>query len=163
MINSKKKNIGVIFIFLLLILAIAYVSVTYYVKKRSTITQIDNPIVKCSGIKIPTTKQLFLYKDSFKRKHNFYIEVSNVLENINSVSVSSNKKFEFCFNPKPLNYMVVRLMDNGNYEKIYESLKDNNQIYYITTPNEPGKYIYSISAHYTDGLGIYYFSITVVN
>lgn len=153
-ISHTKKYILIIFILLLL-------SIFSIIYKSTVIFPIDNPIVSCLNIEIPTTKTMFLYKDIFKRKHNFDTNVANVLKNIKSVSLPPNKELKFNFKQKPLNYTIVKLLENGNYEKVFDTDKVGEEAYYITTPSRKGTYIYSISAAYTDGTGIYYFSITI--
>jgi hypothetical protein len=116
----------------------------------SVVPQVDNPIVRCSTIEIPTVKTDFLYSDFLKRRHNFHIDVNNELINTKSSLVKSNTELKIIFNHKPSNYALFRKLDNGNYEKVFDSTESTNRTF--TTPSKPGKYVFSVSANYNEGL-----------
>lgn len=125
----------------------------------SVVPQVDNPIVTCPTIEIPTVKTDFIYSDFLKRRNNFHKDVNNQLISIKSILVQPNEELKVIFNQKPLNYLLVRKLDNDNYEKVFDSTESSNGTF--TAPSKSGKYVFSISANYNEGLGIYYFSIVV--
>lgn len=152
-ISYKKMFIAVILaVFCLFIIIFFYV-------RWSVVPQIDDPIVKCSTLETPTVKTDFVYRDSLKRRYNFHTNVSDELLTIRSVLVQPNEELKVIFKQKPSNYCIVRKLYNGNYEKVFDSAESSNGTF--TAPSKPGKYEFSISANYKDGLGIYYFSIEV--
>lgn len=151
----KHRNI-----FTLLIFVFCIIFGVFIVIRSNNIPQVDNPIVSYSNTEIPTIKTDFLYSDVFKRKHNFHIDFNNEVNNINPIMVLPSKELKIIFKYKPLSYMLVRQLDNGNYENIFYSNEGDSETA-ITTPKEPGKYVYGISANYPEGLGLYYFSIEV--
>ena len=122
---------------------------------------IKNPIVKCGSKEISVIKTDFTYKSIFKRKNNYHSTKINPLKSIKIADVPPNKKINFNFKKKPKSYMVVSLLDNGNYKMALNVKEGQEGKNYITTPKDHGKYTYSISTEYNEGLGIYYFSINV--
>lgn len=123
------------------------------------IPQIDNPIVRCPTVEIPTFKTDFIYSDFLKRRRNFHIDVDNELINTKLTSVQPNTELKIIFNHEYLHYSLFKRLENGNYEKIFDSNESTNGTF--ITPDKPGKYLFSISADYDEGLGIYYFLIEV--
>lgn len=83
----------------------------------SVAPQVDNPIVTCPTIEIPTAKTDFIYSDFLKRKYNFHTDVNNQLISIKSILVKPNEELKVIFNQEPLNYLLLRKLDNDNYEK----------------------------------------------
>jgi hypothetical protein len=127
--------------------------------RLTVIPQIDNPIVKCSTIEIPTVKADFLYNDFLKRRDNFHIDVNNQLINSKPTLVQADTELKITFNHKPTSYVLFRKLDKGNYELIFSSTQSINET--ITTLEKPGEYVFSISADFKEGLGIYYFVVEV--
>lgn len=144
-----------------MVCVLCIIFITLIVVKSSNLPQIDNPIIKCSNIEIPAVKTDFLYSDFLKRKYNFHTDASKELMNIKPVIVQPNEELKIIFNQKPIHYMLVRQLSDGNYEKVFESGESVNNTSTISAPCKSGKYVFSISANYTEGLGIYYFSVEI--
>lgn len=132
---------------------------TLVVVESNIIPQRDNPIVRYSATEIPTVKTDFLYTDLLKQRHNFHADANKELMTMKPALVQPNKELKIIFNQKPFNFMIAKQLDNGNFEFI--SIEEKNEVSSIITPNKPGKYVYGISAIYSEGTALYYFSIEV--
>ena len=146
-------------IYLLIFLLITTTGFLFLQKGNNT--QIDNLVVKYDTIEISTINTKFIYSSIFKRKNNFHSDINNILKTNKPVNVMPNKELSFVFKQKPKSYMVVETLDNGNYQIILDVKEGEDGNNYIITPYEPGEYIYSISANYSEGVGIYYFSVNL--
>lgn len=156
MIIIDKK----IVISILLVVCLSFIALI--IVRSSAAPQIDNPIVLGSNFQISTVKSDFLYSDFLKRKHNFHTDINFDLLKAKPMVVSSNDELKINFIKEPENFGVFRQLRNGNLEKIFDSIEDGKDISNFKTPNTPGIYVFSISASYKEGVGIYYFSVEVV-
>ncbi len=152
------KNKLLISVIVLIILVAATILI---IKANSNEIQIENPIVKYNDKEISTIKTYFYYTSRLRSKYNYYVDDNDVIESLDALSALPNTELKIGFPHEPNSYMVVKMLDNGNYEKLFEIKDVNKEIHNIITPSTTGKYIYSISASYEEGTGIYYFAVDV--
>lgn len=125
--------------------------------------EIENPVVKWGNHEIITVKSTFIYEDLLKSNKEYDSETNTIIEGLKAIQVKPGEELKILVKSDPKYFMVVERQSNGNYEQVAEGDKEYEEKCIINAPDKPGEYTYSISVEYKAGLGIYYFSIEVVN
>lgn len=125
--------------------------------------EIENPVVRWENNEIETVKSTFIHEDSLKSNKDYDIEINTVIDELISLPVKPGEELNILVKSYHKYFMVVERQSNGNYEQIAEVNNEYEEKCTIRAPEHPGEYVYSISVEYKAGLGIYYFSIEVVN